>query len=165
MNHTPTTRGISSRRSKLLIVLIALAVLGLSAWAVDRASAGGSAAPVEQASPIHPTFPLLDANEENVLDSGQTLSLNKTCGACHDTEFIESHAFHADLGLSDLAPAGQAATGTPRDTSSGLFGEFDPLTYRYLTQTGDERLDLSTAEWLKVNGARVAGGGPATTSR
>ena len=89
MNHTPEQRLLSSRRSKLLIGLIALALLGLSAWAVDRASAGGSAAPVEQASPIHPTFPLLDANEENVLDSGQALSLNKTCGACHDTAFIE----------------------------------------------------------------------------
>ena len=30
---------------------------------------------------------------------------------------------------------------------------------------GDERLDLSTAEWLKLNGEFVVGGGPATTSR
>ena len=32
-------------------------------------------------------------------------------------------------------------------------------------QTGDERLDLSTAEWLMLNGELVVGGGPATTSR
>ena len=165
MNHTHEQRLLSHRRFKLLIGLIALALLGLGAWAVEQAIAGSSPAPVEQASPVHPTFPLLDADDENVLASGQAVSLNKTCGACHDTAFIEEHAFHADLGLSELTSAGQATSGTPWDTSSGLFGEFDPLTYRYLTQSGDERLDLSTAEWLKVAGARVAGGGPATTSR
>ena len=98
MNYTPKERLLSSRRSKLLVALIALALLGLGTWTVERVTAGGSAAPVEQASPIHPTFPLLDANEENLLVTGQALSLNKTCGACHDTAFIEEHAFHADLG-------------------------------------------------------------------
>src|ERR1044072_9047038 len=46
-----------------------------------------------------------------------------------------------------------------------MFGQWDPLTYRFLSQKGDERLDLSTAEWLEVNGAHVVGGGPAITSR
>ena len=165
MNHIYETRLLSTRRFRLLIGLLLLALLGLGTWAVERAAAGGVTAPIEQASPVHPTFPLLDANDENVLASGQAVSLHKSCGACHDTSFIASHAFHADLGLSDMTPAGQATSGTPWDTSDGLFGKFDPLTYRYLSQEGDERLDLSTAEWLKVVGARVAGGGPASTSR
>jgi thiosulfate reductase cytochrome b subunit len=154
-----------SPRRNLLISLALLALLGLSAWAAGQVLASPKPAPVGQASPIHPAFPVLDAKGENVLDSGAAVSLGRTCGACHDTAFIEQHSFHADLGLSSLSEPGQAGTGTPWDTSAGLFGRFDPLAYRYLTPEGDERLDLSTAEWLQVMGARVSGGGPATTSR
>ncbi len=166
MNLPPALRHVVTRPRILLVLgLLALALLGLGAWAAGQALAHGNAAPAGQASPVHPTFALLDADGNSVVGSNHAVSLAKTCGACHDTAFIESHAFHADLGLSALTPAGQAASGTPWDTSTGLFGEFDPLIYRYLTQAGDERLDLSTAEWLHVAGARAAGGGPATTSR
>ncbi len=161
-------RGLGRRpdavRTRWLLVLLAL-LLGFGAWTVERAIASRPARPGPQASPVHPTFALLDANGANVLDGSAAISLRKTCGACHDTAFIESHAFHADLGLSGLTPAGQAASGNPWDTSSGLFGRFDPLTYRYLTPAGDERLDLSTAEWLMIVGPRAVGGGPATTAR
>lgn len=116
-------------------------------------------APAEQASPLHPDFALLDKDGENVLTSGDAVSTMQTCGQCHDTGFIQSHAFHSDLGLSDYQVTTEFNAGT------GTFGKWDPLTYRYLSQPGDERLDLSTAEWLKLNGARVVGGGPATTSR
>lgn len=116
-------------------------------------------APFGQASPLHPNFPLLDKDGENVLTSGDAVSTMQTCGQCHDTEFIQSHAFHSDLGLSDY----QVTTGF--NASTGTFGKWDPLTYRYLSQPGDERLDLSTAEWLMLNGARIVGGGPAETSR
>ena len=73
--------------------------------------------------------------------------------------------FHSDLGLCDFTAPGQTGSGTPWDSSPGLFGKFDPLTYRYLSAAGDERLDLSTPEWLMTFGARVVGGGPATTAR
>ncbi len=159
------TAALPSRRLRLITGAALLLVLGLGAWTVAGVAARGAAAPVHNASPIHPNFPLLDASGANVLTSGKAASTDKTCGACHDTAFIQSHAFHADLGLSDMTTAGKAASGTPWDTSDGLFGKFDPLANRYLTQAGDERLDLSTAEWLKLVGGRVAGGGPATTSR
>ncbi|HJV97169.1 MAG TPA: cytochrome b/b6 domain-containing protein [Albitalea sp.] len=109
---------------------------------------------------LHPNFALLDANAVNVLKSGQAVSTMKTCGQCHNTAFIASHAFHADLGLSAYAPSDKSW-----DASPGLFGQWDPLRYRFLTQPGDERLDLSTAAWLMLEGERVVGGGPATTSR
>jgi Ni/Fe-hydrogenase b-type cytochrome subunit len=118
------------------------------------------AAPAAQPSALHPPVALLDADGQNVLASGQPVSTMQTCGACHDTEFIVSHSFHADLGLSDY----QAQSGN-WNASSGTFGKWDPLTYRYLSQDGDERLDLSTAEFLMEFGERVPGGGPATTSR
>jgi thiosulfate reductase cytochrome b subunit len=116
-------------------------------------------APSQQASPLHPTFALLDASGKNVLESGAAVSTMKTCGQCHDTDFIQTHAFHSDLGLSAYTQDGAL------NSSNGMFGQWDPLTYRFLSQKGDERLDLSTAEWLEVYGNRVVGGGPATTSR
>jgi thiosulfate reductase cytochrome b subunit len=117
-------------------------------------------AAASQASALHPNFILLDADGVNVLESGNAVSTMLTCGQCHDTEFIAAHAFHSDLGLSDYDSASVTF-----DTSNGLFGQWNPLTYRYLSPAGDENLDLSTAEWLMLNGARVVGGGPATTSR
>lgn len=113
--------------------------------------------------PLHPNIALLDAQGANVLQSRQAVSTMKTCGQCHDADYIAKHAFHVDLGLSEF---GSKTVGkTDWNAGSGLFGRWDPLRYRYLTQTGDERLDLSTAAWLMTNGDRVVGGGPATTSR
>ena len=138
-------------------------VLWVSAAALAAAS---SAAPLASSAPrpsmksLHPNFALVDDQSVNVLDSGRAVSTMKSCGQCHDTAFIASHAFHADLGLSAFAPSDQTW-----DASPGLFGRWDPLRYRFLTQSGDERLDLSTAGWLMLNGERVVGGGPATTSR
>src|SRR5678809_49398 len=102
-------------------------------------------APFGQASSLHPTFALLDTDGKNVLDTGNAVSTMQTCGQCHDTEFIQQHAFHSDLGLSDYTETGDL------NASGGIFGSWDPLTYRYLSQAGDERLDLSTAEWLMLN--------------
>lgn len=115
-------------------------------------------------SSFHPTFALLDASGKPVLTSGQPVSTMRTCGSCHDTTFIEQHSFHADMGLADFTMP-KLTLAQPWDASRGLFGKWDPLSYRFLSPPNAERLDLSTAEWLKLNGWRVAGGGPATTAR
>jgi thiosulfate reductase cytochrome b subunit len=137
---------------------------GLLACALATGSSLATAATADPAAgpkaSLHPDFALLDVDGANALHSGKAVSTMKSCGQCHDTDFIATHAFHSDLGLSVFA-----ASKDSWDASPGLFGQWDPLGYRYLTQAGDERLDLSTAEWLMVNGARVVGGGPATTSR
>jgi len=140
------------------LIIAGLLVISLT-LGIGTALASPEPAPAEQASPLHPDFALLDKDGENVLTSGKAVSTMQTCGQCHDTEFIQRHAFHSDLGLSDYKNTKDF------NASTGTFGKWDPLTYRYLSQTGDERLDLSTAEWLKLNGARVVGGGPAETSR
>jgi thiosulfate reductase cytochrome b subunit len=141
----------------------------ITAFGIRSALAKPEVAPAGQASLLHPTFALLDENGENVLSSGKALSTMETCGQCHDTEYIQSHAFHSDLGLSDYKRSGALGAMVTQDgglnSSTGTFGKWDPLTYRYLSQTGDERLDLSTAEWLKLYGDRVVGGGPAALSR
>ena len=113
-------------------------------------------------SPLHPTFPLLDTEGNNVLDTGQPVSTMETCGACHDTAFIAGHSYHADVGLSEL---GKGDSGRAWDLGPGWFGKWNPLTYRYLSQPGDERVDLTLSEWIMVLGARHAGGGPGTATQ
>ena len=85
----------------------------------------------------------------------------QTCGQCHDTEFIAGHSFHADMGLSESVPAGNAPSGRSWDTSTGLYGGWNSLRYRYLSPAGDSRIDLDTAEWVKYFANRLTGGGPA----
>ncbi|MDD2921288.1 MAG: cytochrome b/b6 domain-containing protein [Anaerolineales bacterium] len=142
-----------------LLTIIGLLLLIL-ALGIGTALASPEPATTTQASPFHPNFKLLDKDGANVLESANAVSTMKTCGQCHNTDFIVSHAFHSDLGLSEYD-----AKSKTLDTSNGLFGQWNPLSYRYLSAAGDERLDLSTAEWLMLNGDRVVGGGPATTSR
>lgn len=150
---------MNKRQLSFVLLLSGLLVLGLG-FGIQSAFAKRGETPAAQTSPIHPTFALLDADGEQVLKSGGDVSTMQTCGQCHDAAYIQQHAFHSDLGLGAYAPSDQTW-----DASNGIFGQWDPLTYRYLSQKGDERLDLSTAEWLKVNANRVIGGGPADTSR
>ena len=115
--------------------------------------------------PLHPPIPLLDEDGVNVLESGKPISTMTTCGGCHDTDFIEKHSFHSQVGLGHLYQPGEAPTERPWDISEGLFGKWDPLVYRYLSPSGDKVVDLGTPDWIKVFGRYHAGGGPATTSR
>jgi|GEM_PF-50844 len=116
-------------------------------------------------SPLHPTFPLLDENGVNVLESGNPVSTMKTCGTCHDSEYIENHSYHASVGFDHLVEPGQVLGGRPWDMSRGLFGNWDAVVYRYLTPQGDDDLDLGTPDWVKLIGERHAGGGPGVYSQ
>ncbi len=154
-------------RSKLtLALIIAGLITGGLVLVIDRVSAAESApAPVAQGSPLHPSYPLLDEDGVHVLESGKPVSTMQTCGSCHDATFIEQHSYHADIGLSDMTAPGEVEGGSEWDTSPGFFGEWDPLTYRYLSPEGDERIDLTTADWIKNFGIRHVGGGPALYGR
>jgi hypothetical protein len=114
---------------------------------------------------LHPNVPFLDAEGESVLRSGRPLSLMRSCGACHDTAFIAEHNFHALVGLDEPARPGETGRGRSWDTSPGLYGRWDPLTYRRLSPPGDPRPDLGTADWIRAFGARHVGGGPAARGR
>jgi len=119
----------------------------------------------QEGTPIHPQFPLLDAAGNLVVDSGEPLSTMKTCGSCHDTEFIATHSFHTDVGLNSITEPGMQEDGQPWDISPGLFGKWNPITYDMLSPEGDNIVNLTTADWIKRFGGRHAGGGPAVTSR
>jgi len=49
-----------------------------------------------QESSLHPRFPLLDAGGDSVLESGAPVSPQRTCGLCHDADYIATHSYHAD---------------------------------------------------------------------
>ena len=156
-----------NQKHKLCIILIGVILLLISAsWLSRSASAMQAKKPAaQQISPLHPTFLMLDEDGTNVLESDKPISTMKTCGACHDTQFIVSHSFHADVGLQDYDSPGQTGSGRPWDTSTGLFGKWNAINYRFLSPEGDDLIDLGTADWLRTIGIRHAGGGPATTSR
>ncbi len=122
-------------------------------------------APDAQILQMHPTYTLLDSQGEPVLQTRNPVSTMKTCGTCHDTEFITHHSYHSSVGLDELTLPGDAPGGRPWDISSSLFGRWDPLTYRYLSPVGDKLIDLGTAAWIMIFGARHAGGGPAEVNR
>ena len=147
------------RKTHWLVLSLAVCLLIVALFMAINQRAGA------QGSPFHPPFALLDTEGVNVLESGNPISTMQTCGTCHDVDFIEQHSFHTDLGLSTLTVPGEAASGLAWDMSDGLFGEWNPIMYRYLSPATDERVDLTTAEWLQIYGLRHAGGGPAIYAR
>ena len=161
MQNILTSLPIRSRIRQFLVIFGTLVLLITGVLLVQDALARGQASPAELTSPLHPNFALLDKNGVNVLESAAPLSTVQTCGQCHDTDFIAKHSFHTDLGYSDQAAPGQVSGGRSWDTSPGLYGKWDPLTYRYLSPAGDERVDLDTATWVVSNANRLVGGGPA----
>ncbi len=165
-----------SKHSKLkfvqFILLIGAVLIALSLVAnrVVWAQEGGEEAqpetePAPRTPSLHPGIPLLDEDGNHVLDSGKPVSTIKTCNNCHDAEFIASHSFHSDVGLSELTAPGLTGNGRAWDTSAGLFGKWNPITYRYLSPEVDKHTDLTTADWVKLLGVRHVGGGPAQYSR
>src|SRR3972149_4742902 len=143
-----------------------LLAVGLTTGLLQAAAAQPRQTPQQDAGPpLHPDFALLDEQGVNVLESGGPASTLATCGQCHAPAFIQEHSFHADLGRGQIVAAGEVDGGRPWDTSPGAFGRWNPLTYRYLSPQGDERTDLTTAEWLMGLGSRHVGGGPAVPGR
>ena len=147
------------RRYLLYGLAIILTLTGL-VTATQFVQAKKPVSAATQLSPIHPQFSFLDENGENVLESGGAVSTMKTCGECHDTDFIVEHSFHATVGTNDLVSPGQTESERPWDISPGYFGKWNPIGYRYLSPIGDERIDLTTPEWIMTYAIRHTGGGP-----
>lgn len=149
------------QRTTILLGAVLLAVVfGLGGAAAQSSDPG-----LPQAAPLHPQFALLDANGVNVLQSRAPISTLKTCGTCHDTAFIQSHSYHASLGLDRFGQQAAEGEGRAWDASPAAFGQWDPLRYRYLSTAADPSLDMGTADWVKMFGDRHVGGGPAFYAR
>ena len=85
---------ISLRRKSLILTTIGVVLVAAGILLV----APQTYAQDESPSQLHPTFALLDAEGNNVLETRQPVSTMTTCGTCHDTAFIASHSLHADVG-------------------------------------------------------------------
>jgi len=108
------------------------------------------------ANGLHPDVPLLDAQENPVVDSGLPMSTMTTCGGeCHETSYIMANSGHADAGASQL---GQGDNAHGWQQGPGYFGGWDPLAYDTDGLTDSGEMDLEA--WLKRYGARHVGGGP-----
>jgi len=107
------------------------------------------------ANDFHPEFPLLDKAGENVITSGNAFSTIKTCGACHDTTYIEAHSDHSDAGASQKA---SQDTQHNWETGSGYFGRWNVIDYDLVLNAELTEQDIS--QWLRRYGARHVGGGP-----
>jgi thiosulfate reductase cytochrome b subunit/cytochrome c553 len=147
--------------SGISLILITVAVLVNQNIASASAPESGS----EQTSPLHPPIPFLDENGESVLESGNPVSTINSCGSCHDTDFITKHSFHVSAGFNDISVPGSTVTERPWDISPGYFGSWNSIEYRYLSPQGDERVDLTTPDWIRLYGLRHVGGGPAMYAR
>jgi hypothetical protein len=114
---------------------------------------------------IHPLIRLLTKNGESVLKTNAPLCLATTCGACHDTDYITRNNYHAQVGFNEMTAPGDSRSKRPWDMGPGMFGRWNPLTYRVLSGGEDDLLDMGTADWLMTMGPRHVGGGPAELSR
>ena len=165
----PSKKNSTQSRWRILSILLAATflVIGITLTGTYASAHFAEDAPPEKpvGAPLHPIFPLLDENGENVLDTGNAVSTMETCGFCHDAEFIEEHSYHANAGLDSMVPAGETPTERAWDTSPGFFGTWNAIAYRYLSPAGDEYADLTTPEWIQLFGARHPGGGPAVYSQ
>ncbi|MFO7560153.1 MAG: hypothetical protein R6X10_15070 [Desulfobacterales bacterium] len=114
---------------------------------------------------IHPPIRLLDQNGLPVVESQEPVACMQTCGHCHDTTYIAENNYHAQAGLNEIGAASRINSGRSWDISPGLFGRWNPLTYRVLSNEESEKLDMGTADWIMTMGPRHVGGGPAENSR
>jgi hypothetical protein len=147
-----------------LILPLALLLCAAPAWAslhdvVAATPARSYDLPLD-ISDMHPSFPLLDFEGRKVLDSGEPLSLKVSCGACHDTDFIDKHSFHSSLNYDAVRAPGDAPSGRMWDLGDGPFGRWDPVVYDHLDQQGSETALL---KWASTYGQRHVGGGPLET--
>ncbi len=112
-------------------------------------------------SVMHPGFIMLDENGKNVLKSGLPVSPMKTCGSCHDSEYVAQHNYHSDMGFKELTQPAKNFRGYSWELGTGWFGKWSPLTYQRLSGIDDSDIDMGTVDWILNFGAYHTGGGPA----
>lgn len=101
---------------------------------------------------LHPAFPLLDKNGENVINSGGMVSTRNTCGPCHEYDVI-INSYHMQQGLNEIFEEGEDRIFPDYYVSPGMFGKFCGPPYLQLTPLGvEDEKDftlLTTPTWLR----------------
>ncbi len=118
---------------------------------------------------LHPKIQLLDRNGIPVIKSGEPISTEKTCGACHDYRYITAHSYHAQQGKNEFFTKENRPKGLPDYVlSPGMFGKWCGLPNRVLAAHGLNDVadfDLGTPEWVQKCGTCHVGAGPSEYDR
>ena len=108
---------------------------------------------------MHPPVMLLDTDGRLVQESGEPVSTRKSCGKCHDYDFI-SQGYHSQQGRLELIWWKDRVF--PYFVSRGMYGKWCSMPNRQLASkegTSPEDFDLGTPEWIRGCGTCHVGGG------
>lgn len=137
-------------------------LIGVAVGQPPQASPGVSASSSAVAKLAHPAIVLKDDGGRNVLETGKPISTRRSCGDCHDYDFI-ANGFHFQQGKSEMDRNLLASHGmAPFNLSPGMFGKFSILPNRQLTGpavTKASDFDMSQPEWITKCGVCHTGGG------
>ncbi len=116
---------------------------------------------------LHPRILLLDKDGNKVIESGNPVSTRKTCGKCHDYDFI-SKGFHFQQGRLQFSADHVKKSGlSPSFNSSpGMFGKYCAMPNRQippLDVKSIEDFEMGVPEWVRSCGVCHPGGGVAET--
>jgi len=151
-------------RHTLVLASVATALLCPTSFAQSSAASANETNPAatKVQKLAHPQIVLKDEAGQNVLTSGKPISTRKTCGDCHDYDFI-ADSFHFQQGKSEMDRALLASHGAPPfNASPGMFGKFSIIPNRQLTSVDihdPSDADMSQPEWLTKCGGCHTGGG------
>ena len=164
MTETQSNSWCGGRRRTLasgtLVALFFLLSAGVAQTPQENHNPSDSS--VRSAKLLHPAIALKDEDGRNVLDTGKPISTRKTCGECHDYDFI-ANSFHFQQGKSEMSRELLASHAmAPFNLSPGMFGKFSILPNRQLTGANVSNVsdfDMSQPEWLTKCGVCHTGGG------
>jgi hypothetical protein len=162
----PEQRRRNGSAATLTMKALAAAAIAFAAGAPGGAladtPAAGAAPAAARAKPLHPAIRLLDENGVSVLSSHGPVSTRKSCGDCHDYDFI-TDSFHFQQGRTEMDRALlQKSAIAPFNVSPGMFGKFSIIPNRQLTALGittPDDFDMGTPEWLTKCGVCHTGSG------
>ena len=111
----------------------------------------------------HPPIKLLDENGRPVIRTGKPVSTRKTCGQCHDYDFI-THSFHFQQGYDHWDNDWGTKHHEPGSYSDGMFGRQYDYPYYHMTPTDWKRrgvdFEYGTPNWALQCAICHTGSGP-----
>ncbi len=112
---------------------------------------------------LHPPITLLDEDGRPVLKTSKPVSTRKTCGKCHDYDFITS-AYHFQQGANEWSVDWGDKNGERGSISPGMFGRQYDYPYYHMTPPGWKEhgflFEYGRPNWALQCGICHLGGGP-----
>ena len=108
---------------------------------------------------MHPPVKLLDSEGKMVQETGDPISTRKSCGECHNYDFI-ADGYHSQQGRLELRDWKHRIF--PYFLSRGMYGKWCSMPNRQLAAldvVDKKDFDLGTPEWVRSCGTCHVGGG------